>query len=401
MREYLLKDGKLFLSCQPETGLTSIKEKLGSEHEILFHHTFFFQENQIQFNDDEDSFRAEIGSLHDSLIELNPEVFSLKHRLYFEDNIQILDKYLLQRNISVVSALDDYAKGDTAIVMNDSLPYLKTVKNILPFSIFEELIKKFPTVTETYYYRLKAMDSIIGEFFDDLPDYLSKYEAYVSKHRKLVLEKPIYPQALEGSILQLEGIETELKALLADSSLSELEWQKRIANLILLLYPKYLVALTGVQIKDIDGNNRQLDFLLVDNEGNGDVLEIKKPFADEVMSNLTYRDNYYPKRELSGAVIQCEKYLYYLTGNKALNEKLINEKESENLKGLTVHITNPESLILVGRSNAFNAKQRQDFEIFRRCHKNITEILTYDDLLARVTNSLAFLKNAAKTKSAE
>ncbi|SPT52832.1 Uncharacterised protein [Actinomyces bovis] len=47
--------------------------------------------------------------------------------------------------------------------------------------------------------------------------------------------------------------------------------------------------------------------VFVGSSGTIDILEIKKPFADCLLSRGRYRDNYVPKRELAGAVVQCEK----------------------------------------------------------------------------------------------
>lgn len=41
-------------------------------------------------------------------------------------------------------------------------------------------------------------------------------------------------------------------------------------------------------------------------------------------------------------------------------------------------------MIIMGRNNTFNEQQNQDFELIKRQYKNITEIMTYDDLLLRL-----------------
>lgn len=186
------------------------------------------------------------------------------------------------------------------------------------------------------------------------------------------------------------------------SACSDSVWNgARLAKKLIVTYQKYLVALSSVHIKDLANKDRQLDFLLVANDGTVDILEIKKPFASAVMSEGTYRDNFIPKRELNGAIVQCEKYLYYLTGNKAENERLIQKEQAGNLENLVLKITNPQSLILVGRSAEFNGQRAEDFEIFRRCHKNISEILTYDDLLERIRNSILFLTKVSDEQRAD
>ena len=50
--------------------------------------------------------------------------------------------------------------------------------------------------------------------------------------------------------------------------------------------------------------------MLVDAGGNVDIVEIKRPFADSLMSGGQYRGNHVPKQELSGTIMQMEKYIF-------------------------------------------------------------------------------------------
>jgi hypothetical protein len=92
---------------------------------------------------------------------------------------------------------------------------------------------------------------------------------------------------------------------------SEKQWQREILQIILLLYPKYIYVFEGTPVKDeYSGKTKQLDFLLVDSGGNIDIIEIKKPFGSCIISSSKYRDNHIPLRELSGTVMQVEKYIF-------------------------------------------------------------------------------------------
>lgn len=53
--------------------------------------------------------------------------------------------------------------------------------------------------------------------------------------------------------------------------------------------------------------------MLVNSSGYIDIIEIKKPFENDILSQKEYRDNYYPLRELSGTIMQAEKYIYLLS----------------------------------------------------------------------------------------
>lgn len=132
---------------------------------------------------------------------------------------------------------------------------------------------------------------------------------------------------------------------------------------------------------------------LIDFNGHIDVLELKKPFDSKVLSQAQYRDNYIPHKELSGAIMQVEKYIFYLKKWGKDGEKELTEKHKDKLPdGLTIKISNPKSIILSGRSHEFNAQQQLDFEIIKRQFSNVADIMTYDDLLNRVSHIIGILK---------
>jgi hypothetical protein len=89
--------------------------------------------------------------------------------------------------------------------------------------------------------------------------------------------------------------------------------QAEILQIILLLNPKYIKAIENVPIRDLDlRTTRRADILLVDASGNVDLIEIKTTFRPMHHTLGQYRNNHIPLRELSGAVMQIEKYIYYL-----------------------------------------------------------------------------------------
>ena len=98
-----------------------------------------------------------------------------------------------------------------------------------------------------------------------------------------------------------------------------------------------------------------------------------------------YRDNHVPMRELSGTIMQLEKYLYHLNRWGQIGEDKLNERYADQLPaGLHIKIVNPSGMIIMGRDNAFTSGQRTDFEVIRRKYRHVVEIMTYDDLLRRL-----------------
>jgi len=181
---------------------------------------------------------------------------------------------------------------------------------------------------------------------------------------------------------------------------SEKNWQKLILEIIKFLYPKYILVLEELEVKDPYYNNegkaktnkRKIDLALLDIDGTIDVIEIKVPEV-KILSTGEYRNNFYPLKELSATILQLEKYIFYLNKGGVGIEKEIEKKYKKYLpKSFNVKITNPQGIIIAGRNNIWTDRQKRDFEIIKREYKNLIDILTYDDLLYRLNNLYNILK---------
>ena len=198
---------------------------------------------------------------------------------------------------------------------------------------------------------------------------------------------------------KFEYVREELKQMLKDSeSFAERDWQKKVVGFLLLLFPKYVAVLENLQIKDFysdpaKAKDRFIDLTLVDANGTIDIIEIKKPFANCILSRNKYRDNYTPRTELSGSVMQVEKYVFHLNKWGREGERNILEKRRNELPPVfEIKITNPKAMIILGRDKDFTSDQQFDFEIIKRKYANIIDIMTYDDLLRRLDNIVAMFR---------
>jgi hypothetical protein len=132
--------------------------------------------------------------------------------------------------------------------------------------------------------------------------------------------------------------------------------------------------------------------MLVGANGCADIMEIKKPFQRGLVSKSRYRDNHVPVRELSGSIMQAEKYLFYLSKAGRDGEREITKKHASALPvDLEVRIANPKAIILAGRDNNLSAQEKFDLEFIRRNYSNVVDIISYDDLLRRLDNIVASL----------
>jgi hypothetical protein len=247
---------------------------------------------------------------------------------------------------------------------------------------------RFPTNYERKKYVEARVASVFRNYFEHVKDAEKTYQRYLNKkltNQGIDLSK-IFK---ESEFLKYQTILEKLEGmLLEENQYSEHQWQQEILQIVLLLYPKYIFVFKEVPIHTrIAGGikERFLDFLLVDNNGNTDIIEIKKPFENAIMTKAVYRDNFIPLRELSGTVMQVEKYVYYLNRWSYEGEKyLTNKYKNELPTGFDIKITNPGGMIIMGRESNLSIEQKRDFEVIKRKYKNVIDIITYDSLLDRL-----------------
>lgn len=251
---------------------------------------------------------------------------------------------------------------------------------------YEKLIAQFPSHHEKQLYVQSRLAGVFRELTDANVDAVAKLNKYVVK-RVTAKPKDLVEPFRQLEISKYEFLRNQLKSMLEnDAGITERQWQAQILGIVRLLNPRYIAALTAVTIKDsLSGGIRQLDIMLVDVNGNTDVIEIKKPFKARIVTTATYRDNHVPHRELVGTAMQLEKYLFHL-GRWGTNGEVVLTKRYGTMlpPGLKLRIVNPGGLIIMGRDDDLTPEQKGDFEMYRRQHKNIVDVITYDDLLRRL-----------------
>lgn len=344
--------------------------------------------NQInKDNSEELEYYFIIGKLEDKYFQIDKLVFELKNDFYFHKDIALDKKHFIaETNISILKHIDQHISKPIYIGGEK--------EDTLPYNAFLELIEAFPNTYEVKLYRQAKVTSVLEDYFDDIQDKKSSYHSYVSK------KTPVYKSKLrktfkESEIFKYETIFEKLNAMLnSENNFTEKQWQEEIIQIILLLFPKYIAVFEEVTFKDIYNNKiRRLDYGLIDFNGNLDIVEIKIPFNETIVSVSPYRDNHIPKRDLSGAIMQVEKYVYYLNKTGTSGEKALTKKYSDKLpKEMEVKITNPSGMIIMGRDTGLTKEQLADFEIIKRKYKNIIDIFTYDDLLRRLKVIIEQLK---------
>ena len=285
-------------------------------------------------------------------------------------------------------------------------------EDAMPEDAFNELVNNLPTSYEFKRYADYRTAQLVGEYFDTARDFEQDYSQYMTRKtaragrahsRGNPTNKLIAAQQLE--LLQY-GL-SQLDYLLENtnpSAVHEKEWRDSIYSILKIIFPQYVFAKADVQIPDrIDPSHshRFIDFLLADARGNIDVLEIKKAFPkSSLIRKRTYRDNYIAAKELTGGVMQIEKYI-----NNLLNWGIDGEKElysrykdelPENLDKL--RFLNPRGLLIIGycegndERSGFTEREAYDFDLIRRHYSRIVDIITYNDLRDRFQRIISSLE---------
>jgi hypothetical protein len=351
---------------------------------------------------DENTRRFLIGTVAGEYRTIRKDVLGLKHDLLLARTLSMRRQtFIAERDISVFRRVDDLV--DEQIVVGGSLP------SAIPEDDFQRLLHTFPTTTEMKLYAWTRITRVLREYMETMTDAEQRLANYME--RRVRLKPRIHdqtggrtPAANELELAKFEYVRDRLTEMLRDAEgYSESEWQGTVADLFLLIFPQYVAVLRNVHVKEQYSNpgrssNRYIDLLLVAANGTVDVIEIKKPFERGLISRGRYRDNHVPVRELTGSIIQAEKYLFYLSKAGRDGETAITETHSKHLpNGIEISISNPKAFILAGRDSNLSSRERFDLEFTRRAYSNVTDIISYDDLLRRVENVIASLRKRKET----
>ena len=370
------------------------KKKISSK--ILF--PFVLSKTDLIGEIDEDNNEAYflIGEKIDNYWKIKGNCIDIKYNIYLSDEMDItLKLFRNDAGICIFHHIFEIIKQDLWI--GGEHP------GNLPINDFNALEANLPTRTELHHYSLSRISHYLMEYFTSAIDFEERYEKYRSMQQKrmdnILLNKTKSNQLnyiyANNEIDKYKDILETLKNMLNHcDDYSEKDWQRRIVDILLLLYPKYIAILENVKIKNIYTNkNKFLDFLFVDINGNTDVVEIKKPFENCILKDGQYRNNYIPRTELSGAVMQVEKYLFCMNKLGISGEKSIEAKYKSDLPSdVSIHITNPKGIIILGRSKEFDEEQKMDFEIIKRKYTHVIDILSYDDLLQRLERLIKYFE---------
>lgn len=403
MIKFIKGDDQLLFKYQPSGNFDEgiVGHKLETEGKVTIRRTFTFEQadlveppDPVEFDDGERTFV--FGVAEGDYYRINRRILGLKHDLLIWKEMLLSQKtFIANRDISIIGRID--ALVEEPIVVGG------VAEGAIPLEDFNELLANFPTTTELNHYANARVARVLKDYLGTMSDAQAKLDKFLNKKRSISATSRIgFLEDYEPR--KFEYVREELQNMLKDAeSYSEHDWQKQIVGFLLLIFPKYIAVLEKLQVKDFYSDpakvkNRFIDLTLVDANGTIDIVEIKKPFANCLLSRNKYRDNYTPRTELSGSVMQVEKYIFHLNKWGRDGEKeILKKRKSELPHNFEIKVTNPQAMIILGRDIDFADDQKFDFEIIKRKYANIIDIMTYDDLLRRLDNIILMIeKNYAK-----
>lgn len=391
-------DNKILLQCfsdsYHEQNLSWILEKFEKNETFVAKRCFYLTKENVDSYDEHDLQYISF-SLSDFFIingknyfRIKKEILKIDFDLYFEEHCNISrDYFITERQTSVFGMINELKIGDCLFIGGNE-------EQSITEEDYISILKSFPNSYEHRLYDKVRVENVLRNFFYPEKDIESQYQKYINA--KKIKNNDLSPIHFEDfDIQRYSFLLSQLEYMLSNEiKYSENDWQNEIIKFIKILFPKYVISVKEAVIKKgIAEKDKNIDILLGDYNGNIDIIEIKKPFGIELLNRQLYRENYIPTRALSGAIMQAEKYIYYLTkGGKKVEDDLNKQFAKIKPDDYTFKVVNPKTLIIMGRTNDYSTKQLEDLEIIRRKYKNVIDIISYDDLIQRLRTTIEMLK---------
>lgn len=384
MLEFIKVNDLLLLKYTSENGVEWLEKKLNDLNHNL-KRTFLINKKDIYYEEvDEDEYEENIKFIIAKLVgeyyKFDKNILGIKFNLYFEKDIEFNQEMFIKRNQSIFRLLNH--------IFNENNLFIGNNKGDFPLCSFYEIINNLPKDYEIQLYIKSRISDILREYFGSSKDFKIQYDNYRNVNNLTIQQTDIFETFKNLELNKYKKILEKLKFMLKhEDSYNENQWHQEIIQIIKLLYPQYIKALNKVKFPDVYKKSyKEIDILLVNHLGYVDVCEIKKPDGYNLVSSGLYRNNYIPVRELSGTIMQVENYIYLLSKSGIEGEKKLNERYR--FSNIELSIVNPKGLIIMGREKNLNQKQKQDLEIIKKKYSNIIDIMTYDDLIVRVENTI-------------
>ena len=214
---------------------------------------FYISDIVDSMSDDKNSRTFRLGTLcEDGYYVLPKKILGIKDELKIHSSIKIDILFFLTPvcNLPILQKIDKIIKEP--IVVGGDAP------NAIDQGLFVDALRSVPTRWELAKYVDYRVEKVVQDFFESTTDEEGKYQRYLRKHvkhpinRQLEALQEINKQELQKFIFLKQRIEV----MLSEPDLSESEWQRKILEFILLLFPRYIQVLDNVEIKEKVGTSK-------------------------------------------------------------------------------------------------------------------------------------------------
>lgn len=382
---------KIILKYSPDDGDDEwIIDRLNEDECITIKRKFDFLKTDYMGKDEYDNHMFCMGELKDDYFFIRKDILFTNFDVYIHKDCVITKKIfeVAFKNANTFSAINNVYKKDSLYIGGENAD--------IPIEDFEEILKKFPSIYEKDLYVKSRIENIVGSYLEINDSYEKKLNNYINKKENYKSGYSSLNYIDEYDIEKYETILFHLKEMIANHTgyVEEL-WRNEILKIITLIMPQYIFTLREVSIKMNPKKRKQIDILLVNANGNVDIIEVKRYDVGSLIGkNPDSRGNYKPSSNLSSAIVQAEKYAYLSnTYNKELNLEVIKQIKEKYKIDFNVNVINPKTIIIMGNADDMNKEQKEDFELIRRMYANVIDIITYGDLVKRLENLIRALKN--------
>ena len=242
---------------------------------------YFFLNLEDQLVDEPgDDVAFKIAKLEGNYYLFDKEVFDLTHNFKIEKELvsKLKHKHFVKNpsKISILKKIDSLINEDVYIVKEDLID-----ENIstITWDEFSSLVNSFPTYTTAGYY----LDKLVAEKIEGYFELKKKYDEELEKHlerttRRLKVSRTLFSkkedkEIVEAEIYKFNQVISLLESMLENRTADEKEWQLKILDILLFIYPQYHFVIDEIGLS----NMRRVDFILVDLFNNIDIIKNKNP----------------------------------------------------------------------------------------------------------------------------
>ena len=327
-----------------------------------------------------------IGSFENGIYKISGDILNSDYSLYIRPGFEITDIrwFISPYGSKIMKTILETIGSD--VTVGDE-------EGDLSLSVLQSVISQFPTRTEIKHYIETRISKIVSEDLQLVKDHEAAFQTYMDRRRKVPIRE--FKDIDEYDLEKFSYLEKQMVHMLDhQDEYDETDWQIQIMNIVCIIFPQYILASREKTLTEVFGHNKRVDFLLVDSSGYIDVMEIKTPDIPLLKNNPDPHNNIVPTTKFSDCVMQIETYLYSLmiSSNDKLS-KIAEKVRLESGTNIKLSVLNPRGLIIMGYSESeLSDHQKLALEILRRQYSHIADIITYNDLLARIHNIIISIK---------